>query len=376
MSVCMNIVSIILLTATLAMAADSPPPAEPSAAASVEPITDGVPINNGFVIVKGQYVPLPYVVGTRGEELFLNGQPISTERLYVRGWGRWGGRGFHRSWRRGPERPEPSEENEKKESEADEEPPSTRRWYVNHAARLERHLQGNGLLVVFEDETANILTSGNDTSVLKILLSDKPREEKLEALVKIHTRHIESARWIELVDSLQPSDELTARVNKIEEKQAVAVNRPNKAPPIRLSSFIKYGITLSGIILGAVALGTLLNHRPKSQVAWSDVDTAGDSIPMVVRNVILVAVLGFFDLGCTLLAQNSIGFVEINPLGSSLVNNPTMLAIFKIIPFAIACVILLSLRRYRGAQIASWWLCLVCTILTFRWATYGTMCMA
>ena len=94
---------------------------------------------------------------------------------------------------------------------------------------------------------------------------------------------------------------------------------------------------------------------------------------MVIRNVVLVAVLSFFDLGCTLLAQGSIGFVEINPLGSELLDSPALLAGFKLTSLLVGCAILLALRRYRGAQVASWWLCLVCTILTFRWATYGTL---
>jgi hypothetical protein len=201
-----------------------------------------------------------------------------------------------------------------------------------------------------------------------------PREEKLKALLKIDTRRIESARWIELVDAMQPSAELAARVESVERERVVVRRRPS--PPPSLSNFVKYGISVMGIVLGVVALGTLLNHRPHSKAAWRDLDTSGDSIPLVVRNVVLVAVLGFFDLGCTLLAQRSIGFVEINPLGAGLLDNPALLTGFKVASLLLGCVILLALRRYRGAQVASWWLCLVCTILTFRWATYGTLLLA
>jgi hypothetical protein len=38
-----------------------------------------------------------------------------------------------------------------------------------------------------------------------------------------------------------------------------------------------------------------------------------------------------------------------------------------------ACSILLALRRYRGAQVASWWLCLLGAMLMFRWLTYNSL---
>ena len=75
---------------------------------------------------------------------------------------------------------------------------------------------------------------------------------------------------------------------------------------------------------------------------------------------------GALDLALTLIAHQAGGFFELNPLGSRLVESPVMLATFKMSSFLAACLILVSLRRYRTAQTASWWLCLTCTILTLR----------
>ena len=94
---------------------------------------------------------------------------------------------------------------------------------------------------------------------------------------------------------------------------------------------------------------------------------------MVIRNVVLLVLLGLLDLVFTLAAQQGGGLLELNPLGSELVASPVFLTSLKITSLLVACLILVMLRKYRGAQVASWWLCLACTILTFRWLTYNSM---
>ena len=94
---------------------------------------------------------------------------------------------------------------------------------------------------------------------------------------------------------------------------------------------------------------------------------------MVIPNVVLLVLLGVLDLAFTLAAEQGGGFLELNPLGSRLAASPVVLAAFKIASLLGACFILVMLRKYRGAQVASWWLCLVCTILTFRWLTYNSI---
>jgi hypothetical protein len=93
----------------------------------------------------------------------------------------------------------------------------------------------------------------------------------------------------------------------------------------------------------------------------------------VVRNVILLGLLSGFDLSLTLAAQQAGTLLELNPLGSQLVANPLLLASFKITSLVAACAILVTLRRYRGAQVVSWWMCMVCTVLTYRWVTFNSL---
>ncbi|HLA85022.1 MAG TPA: DUF5658 family protein [Thermoguttaceae bacterium] len=362
--------AVMVATATFAFAA------EPSKADSAEAIVNGLSIDTGFVIIKGEYLPSPYTVGRRGDDLFVNGHPINTEGLRIRRWGGGGG-GYYRSMTPEPSRGSAAASNQGVNSVPDPnlEPRTPPQWYFNYVAHVERQLQDNSLLIVFDDKLATFLPGGSETPVLEALLADKPRDEKIKTLMKLHTRDVESARWAALVDSFRSAPDLAARVEKLKKEREALYRRPVPSRP-SLSKYLMYGITVMGIVLGVVALGSLLNHRPHSNASWNEIDTSGDSIPHVVRNVALVATLSFFDLICTLLANGSMGFSEMNPLGSALLANPILLACFKITSLAIGCGILLALRRYRGAQVASWWLCLVCTILAFRWATYSSLLLA
>ena len=53
--------------------------------------------------------------------------------------------------------------------------------------------------------------------------------------------------------------------------------------------------------------------------------------------------------------------------------SPLLLVLLKVASLLVACSILLTLRRYRGAQLASWWLCLLGAMLMFRWLTYNSL---
>jgi hypothetical protein len=125
--------------------------------------------------------------------------------------------------------------------------------------------------------------------------------------------------------------------------------------------------------LVVAAFGNLLSNHPKNGVRWRDVDSNGDDVGMVKRNVTLLILLGLFDLACTAVAEQAGGFLELNPLGSPMATQPLALAAFKISTLVLACGILLSLRKYRGAQVASWWMCLVVTVVALRWLTYNSM---
>lgn len=325
----------------------------------------GQPIDNGFVIFDGQYLPPPYIVGRRGDAILVNEHLIPDEGFVgrfrgrrPRGPGPWG-RGSGRGWQHGDQ---------------------DRR--SSTLAHIERQLDEDALLIVLEDGPSGFVHSTDPIYILDALLSDATNEAKIEALMTEGVPWLSSADWSRLVEKFQPTPDLAERVRAVlNEYQSVPKPGETARGRSKWLAFVdsapfRYGVTVAAMLLAVIATGTLLTHRPASGVRWRDVDSGGDGIGMVIRNVVLLSVLGGFDLLLTLAAQQAGGFLELNPLGAELVGSPLLLCTFKTTAFVGACVILIVLRNYRGAQVASWWLCLVCTIVTFRWLTYNSLFVA
>lgn len=325
-------------------------------------IAYGQPIDSGFVILNGQYLPPPYTVGLRGVDVFVNGHWIPVEGLMgrFRGHGPRGrSMGFGRGWL---------------------EHKQDRRSLM--AARVERQLGQKALLIILGNETAGFVHSPDAIFILDILLSDAASETKVKSLMQQDVSWISSADWSRVVEKFQPTPELSARVLPLADKYNSTLEE-NAATHGRLKWYafldsepVKYGVTVTAMLLAVVATGSLLTHRPASGGRWRETNSGSDSMGMVVRNVVLLSLLGGFDLLLTLAAQQAGGFLELNPIGVGLIGSPILLCAFKIAAFVGACAILVKLRHYRGAQIASWWLCLVCTILTYRWLTFNSLFLA
>lgn len=317
----------------------------------------GQAINRGFVILNGQYLPAPYVVGHRGDDLLINEHLMATEwfaeQLLEPGDDAGGVSTGWQEWR-------------------------------NHrqavmVARLEKQLQKGALLLGLDRHTVGIVPFGREVEVLKLLTSDAPNEAKVEQLMESGVDWVNSAQWAKLVRTFQPTDNLIRRVRttavqrdhldkEYGNRYLEAVSTASTA-----SGWSTYGFNVTAMVLAVLAVGTLLSRGPPHHLRWNDVDSTGDGVSMVARNVILLLLLGVFDLGCTLLANQTGGAFELNPLGSRLAGNAVLLASFKTTSLLGACLILVMLRRYRGAQIASWWLCLLCTFVVFRWLSCNSL---
>lgn len=350
-----------------AFAADAP--GEKQAAKLVE----GRPIDAGFVVLQGRYLSPPYVVGQRAGDLFINGQPIGSQWIggHPMGppgmWPRRPGPGFGPGWRL------PSGQG------AGRFPAQNTQF--GRVAWLERQLRAGALVVGFDRDTMGVIPHYKAIAMLTTLVSDVPNETKEEALANLDVLWLSSAQWRKLVATFEPSADLAERLRVLAEEQrrrqdseAVAGGAVQGAA--FGTAITRYALTVGAMVLAVVALGTLLNHRPKTGARWGDLDAAGDGVRPLVRNVVLLAVLGLFDLACTLIAKQVGGMIELNPLGGQLAANPVALAAFKVTTLVLVCGILLALRRYRGAQAVSWWLCLVCTVLAFRWAAYTSLFLA
>ncbi|NLS92900.1 MAG: hypothetical protein GXX96_12165 [Planctomycetaceae bacterium] len=349
------------------------------------------PINSGYVILDGRYLPPPYTLEERGDSLWVN------DRLAIADWfARPVARNNHDGpprGGRGPERWAEDEETFAPPPRADRDsrrrgPPRRGQWGWAPAspqrptlARLERDLKRECFLLGGSTIRGCLLTEDEATSVLATLTTEFPAQDRVQILLDDLPDQMDEADWLSLIQSFQPSEELMARIGprvaRLREVMAenYAQHRAIVDSVFWTSRPVKYLITLMAMGLVVAACGTLLNHRPTARAAWTEIDTAGEGIPIVVRSVVLLILLGVFDLGCTLIAQQAGGFTEMNPLGQRLAGAPLLLTAFKLATLLGACGILYALRRYRGAQVAAWWMCILCTVLTFRWLTYNSMFM-
>jgi hypothetical protein len=318
---------------------------------------EGQPIESGFVIVDGQYLSAPYVVERRSADILINEHLV--QEAAVPDWSPGPGprpfdpRGGWPRWGHGP-RP-------------------------IDAGEIERRLRDNALLVVREGEPARFIGWPDSLSVMNILLSDATAQQKVESLAEAQVQPVPPADWARIVEAFEPTSELAERVRSLTREYQAAADREQayseglKTRSLLESRWVIYTLTVMSMALAALAMGSLVIHPPDVRGRWRDVLDGRDNVVLVARNVALLVLLGLCDLACTLVARQAGGFVELNPFIREPMGDPLVLASLKIPSLLGACLILLLLRRYRGAQVASWWLCLVCTVLSFRWLTFNSL---
>ncbi len=222
--------------------------------------------------------------------------------------------------------------------------------------RIGTHLEKDFLLL-FHEGDVSFLQSTTDEGMSLLQLISRPGE------------------------SLDDLDEVMQRLNGVEGKerlreqlrtlQASSTTRERAAD--RLSSIVQvedfnnisiqavsridqfsYPLTMIGMVLTVIAFGHLLSYRPDQYGASATLDPNPDALKMVTRSIVFVVLLSGLDLIWTILASQAGQMKELNPLASQMIDNPQQLLAFK-------------------ATATSWWMCLVCTLLAFRWLTFNSM---
>ncbi len=313
-------------------------------------------IDSGFLIVDNRYVAPPYRIEHDGEQLRVNGIELALPDAV----GRFPARGHF------PARPGARDRRAV---------PSMRRYpHRESSARdaliqAERLFLRGGLVIRFTDGALGVFPHAD--SILGPLLSDLERTDKLRSLMSHSRQPISFAQWSALVDGFERDDGLRERVFAIEHAGTAAA-APLHQPP----QYALYGLTVLGMILTVACFGIVLSHRPQHFCRWSDVNRIPRDVRLVIGCAAMIAVLCVFDLVCTLTAAHTMHFWEINPFGAPLVAQPAVLSAAKLLLTFVCVGILWRLRFYRGAQLASWWLCLGLTLLTARWVVFNSLLLA
>jgi hypothetical protein len=321
-------------------------------------------LKTGFLFIDGEFVPAPYRISVSddGNQVLVNDREVPGAIIHpLPGSRRPGERGVFDNADR---------------SRGEEDPPARR------AARRIRHHLGHGTAIVaFSNLRMQTLLEVQTYALLKALLEpDTVRSELIAEVLEIPIGRPAKARWNQWLTEFPPPDAALRRqaepfITRLE--AAEASNLANIAA-VRRFEAVAYPLTLLGMLLSVVAFGHLLMSLPNNDAMRRGASDgvggiSSEVIHATMISVLLVGALSSLDLIWTLLASQAGQMRELNPIASHFINDPLSLIAFKASATILGCGLLYALRRHSRAQLASWWMCLVCTMLTFRWLVFNSM---
>ena len=311
-----------------------------------------LPIDDGHVVVQGDYLQRPYRVTVEDEEVLINAVLVA----------RLDGRGT--------------------ETSLDE-----------LVANIERCLFRGWTLIAFDAHSRLVLDSVDTSTFWKSLLDADSPEQRVQLVFEeaefdpFHARSIPTLQWRRAMQGFEPSSSLREYVEdcsswdcavegEADHDQQDSDALKNEEPdPASDASFVLYGLNTVGMLLAVVSFGVLINNRPLGNMSWSSIVESADTYGLTTKCLSLSVVLSIFDLVSTTIAASSadFGFIELNPLAAKVIGDPSILTAVKLLGTGLSAGLLWSQRRYVGAQQAAWWICFVLTLVTARWVVVDSL---
>lgn len=313
------------------------------------------PSSEGFVFVNGEFLSRPYVFRSSRKSTFVNDVMIAEELVSV---GSARGEGVdEEDYDRGGRR-------------RNQESQQTYGEFLS-----KRFSQSRYVLVAFNEVTPELLSKsegGND--LLSVLVSESHRPALLPELLSYAGPPEAASRWSDWIASFDPNNEFLAAARPIVDAidAAISEGQARQAAIQRLDSY-SYPLTIAGMMMSVFAIGHLMSNPPNGGRTPDEVEMSPEVVRIVTRSLILVVALSLLDLIWTLLASQAGTMRELNPVGGRLIDDPAKLILFKVAMTGLAAGLIFKLRYYRRAQLASWWACLILTLLTVRWLTFNSM---
>ena len=298
----------------------------------------GIAIEQGTAIIRGHRLKSPLVISRTDNEVIINGEIVAASA---------GGKAI-----------------------------DSRRIM----ARIERELFHNRYVVTFG---TNIVAVTDDEECMR-LLGELARESSLHRKIELilsstleGVDHVTTAEWKTALEDFEPDESFVRQYLEYENEMALTndLSCENSQDSLKVhdSTQTMYGLSVVGMLLIALSAGTLLGHPPKNSGSWSRIVRSPRTLSAVRRCLILIAAYSLFDLIATLLALRTGHVEEINPFGVGLILAPAALAAFKVSATCLGAGLLWTLKNYHGAQVASWWLCMILTLVTVRWVTVQSL---
>ena len=311
------------------------------------------PTDEGFVFVNGKFLPRPYTFRASGNQTFVNDVMIAEELLSM-----------------GP--PFDFDDAEGYGRGARRRSQEAQQTYAEYIS--DRFVQSRQVIVFFDGYTPALLPVSIGNDLLSVLVSDAHRLELLPRLLANAGSSEVASRWSDWVQGFQPSHDFLAVARPIVDRidATVGEDQARHAAHLRLHSFA-YPLTIAGMIMSVFAIGHLMSNPPNGGNTPDEIEMSPEVVKIVTRSIILVVALSLLDLIWTLLASQAGTMRELNPVGSRLIDDPAKLIAFKVAMTGLAAGLIFKLRYYRRAQLASWWACLILTLLSVRWLTFNSM---
>lgn len=351
-SIRLGVACVLYFFSAVASGAQSPAEAEPY----IEP--------RGHLFVDGKFVSPPYVVESVDNGVSINGHFLKIQAIVPpkpRSRNAWrqsennggararGSRGTYVSY-------------EKRESDD-----SSEMDEVN-AEALAGDLHQQAVVFGFRDSDPIVLRDLRaKADFCEAALTDNPSADLISRLVAFGNGTIDDQHWVQMLSAIKPEGELRewmqgqvnelSRTRTTNERQINAVNR---------MEFATYPLTVIGMFLGVFALGQNLK--------WSTSGvSAQHAVGYLKMAVLMILAMSSLDLIWTILSSQAGQMRELNPVAAGLIESPLLLIGFKLAATLTACGILLALRNNPKVQLATWWICLVCVLMTFRWVIFNSM---
>jgi hypothetical protein len=284
---------------------------------------------NGYLFIDGTYVSPPYDIRSAGDAIEINGQTFPSSAT----------------------------------------PIPLRRFEAAVSA-----VQSGSVVILYEGEEP--LVVDRLSGVYELLCELNGRTIESGAIASVLPSASHRAEWKRLVADRKLNAEFKSRSG-----QAIAKTEAAYADGEQISfamvwgDRLSYPLNLFAMTVVVIGFGHLLSNRPKIETTETeDNDNAFDEAKQIVgKSLAIVAMLSLVDLILTLTATHAGAMREVNPLGSAMIDHPVLLCSFKIAVTTAAIAILYRLHRRPIAQMASWWCCLVLTLLTARWVVFQSM---
>ena len=373
-------------------------------AADSDQVVDGLQFidsaQDGMLFLDGQFVPGPYSISATETLLLINDQKIVVEateprssrpgnsnagrrQLGNRGPGGGpGGPGGGPGFRNGRRRPRPFQEEQSRgqdenalEDEYYEDEYDSVRGLARTGRTVSGWLQNDYIVFLNSPGKASYFSDASQIYPLfEILLSPVPTSAQLAGFDDSRPNAFSTESWTQFRQNIDRTDALDSQmyarmsaIEKLEEENEYRVRA------VRRMENLSYPLTVIGMLLSVIAFGHMLQWSGRGLAAISDKAVTPESERYGVVALWLMMGMSLVDLCWTVLASQAGAMHETNPLAAGMLDSPLRLAVFKVLATGVGLGILYAWRRRAQIQQATWWMCLVCVLLTFRWVVFDSL---